>query len=194
MNYQQQAWNNGQSESEKVQTNLNLGGQLPALFLGDANLHGEGTRNGAWQISGSNLLAVLESESFVVLCGMGAEAKTPWRRCCPGGYASKASGDLQGKASIDILDGSQADASNSKWIGNQKLTIDNLGAWDNVAQPNQGQHKTQPERSFNQVTKSKEEGLAERQASKQQGRDGYDIAGSWSFVHSQIDSSKGAKK
>lgn len=193
MNYQQQAWNNSQSDSKQVQANLNLGGQLPALILGDSNLHGEGTGNGAWQISGSNLLAVLESESFVVLSGMGAEAKTPWSRCCPGGYASKASGYLQGKASIEILDGSKADASNSKWIGNQKLTVDNLGAWDNVSQPNQGQHKPQPERSFNQLTISKEKGLAKRQASKQQRRDGYDVAGSWALVHSQIDSSKGAK-
>jgi hypothetical protein len=50
--------------------NRNLGGKISSVFLSHANLHGQRTGDGAWQISRSNQLAVLESQSLVVLGGM----------------------------------------------------------------------------------------------------------------------------
>lgn len=193
MKNQQNAWNNSQSDSQGVQIDLNLGRQLPTLLLSKTDLHGQRTGDGAWQISGSNQLAILEPESSVILRGVGTVSKSSRSRCCPGGNASEASGDLESESGVNILDGSDANSRNSKRISDQQLAVYHLDARDNVAKPNQTQTKNQPEQGFNYITLTKKDGLAKCKAGKDQRNNSNQVAGSWTFAHSQIDSSKGAK-
>ena len=191
MKNQQQAWNNSQDDTQRVQVNRNLGGQISAVFLSHADLHGQRTGDGAWQISRSNQLAVLESQGLVIFGGVGAVSKSSGSWCCPSRDASKASADLQGEAGIDVFDGAESDSGNSEWVSDAKLLAYNLNAWDNVAQPDQSQSEAKPEQGFNQIAKAKEKWLTSSQCCKQQRSYGYDVAGKRTLTHSQFDSSKG---
>jgi len=190
---QQQAWNNRQGNAQQVETNLHLGRKLSPTFLSDANLHGQGTRDGAWEISGSNLLPLFETQGLVVLGGVGAKAQSSWSRCCPGGKLSKTSRDLQSKAGVDILDRTKANLGNSKWIHNNQLLVSDFRTWNNVAKPNKTQGNTQPEQGLDYITKAKHKSLGSSKAGKNQGHYGYQVAGKWSFAHTHFVSLEGAK-
>ena len=194
MSKQQNSWNNRQAYVEQVQLDLNMGWQDGTRFARSFDLQSQGSRNSAWQISGSNQLSGLESEGFVVLSGVRAVSESSRGRCCPGGNASKASGDLKGKASINILDGSESNLGDSEWIHNDELLISNLSTWNHIAKPNQTDSKNQPEQGFNQITKAKEKWLASSQCCKQQRGYGYDVAGKRTLTHTQFDSSKGPQR
>ena len=193
MKNQEQAWNNRQGDAQRVETDLHLGRKLSPTFLSDANLHGQGTRNGAWQISWSNLLPFFETQGLVVLGGVGAKAQSSWSRCCPGGKLSKASRNLQSKTGIDILDRTKADLGNSKWIHNNQLLVSDFSAWNYVAKPNKAQGKTQPEQGLDYITKAKDKSLGGSKAGKNQGHHSYQVARKWSFAHTQFVSLEGAK-
>ena len=193
MNNQKQAWNNSQGNAQQIETDSHITRKFSPAFLSDANLHGQRTRNGAWQIAGSNLLTVLETKSLEVFGGVGAVSQSSWSRCCPGGDFSKTSRNLQSKTGIDILDRTKADFGNSKWVHNNQLLVLDFGAWNNVAKPNQSQGKSKPEQGFNHVTGAKEQGLGGSEAGKNQGHYGYQVARKWSFAHTQIVSLEGAK-
>jgi hypothetical protein len=124
---------------------------------------------------------------------VGAKAQTTWSRCCPGGKLSKASRDLQSKAGIDVLDRTQPNLGNSKWIHNNQLLVLDFSAWNNVAKPNKTQGKAKPEQSFDYVAGAKEQGLGGSKAGKNQGHYSYQVARKWSFAHTQFVSSEGAK-
>jgi len=190
---QQQAWNNRQGNAQQVETNLHIGRKISPAFLSDANLHGQGTRDGAWQISWSNLLTFFETQGLVVLGGVGAKAQSSWSRCCPGGKFSKASRNLQSKTGIDILDRTKADLGKSKWIDYNQLLVSDLRTWNHVAKPNKSQGKTQPEQGLDYITKAKDKSLGGSKAGKNQGHCGNQVAGKWSFAHTQFFSLEGAK-
>jgi hypothetical protein len=122
-----------------------------------------------------------------------AVSQSSWSRCCPGGELSKASRNLQGKAGINILDSTKANLGNSKWVHNNQLLVLDFSAWNYVAKPNKSQGKTQPEQGFDYVTGSKEQGLGTSKAGKNQGHCSYQVAGKWSFAHTQFFSLEGAK-
>jgi hypothetical protein len=124
---------------------------------------------------------------------VGAKAQTTWSRCCPGGQLSKASRTLQGKTGIDTLDRTQANLGNSKWIHNNQLLVFDFGAWNYVAKPNKSQGKAQPEQGLDHITKTKDKSLSGSKAGKNQGHRGYQVAGKWSFAHTQFVSLEGAK-
>lgn len=190
---QQDSWNNSQAHVQKVQLDLNMVWQGDSGLASSLDLQRQGTRNGAWQISGSNQLSGLESESFVVLGGMRSVSQSSGSRCCPGGDLSKASGDLEGEASVDILDGTDANLGNSKWVHNNELVVLDFSAWNHVAKPNQAQGKDQPEQGFNYITQTKKDGLAKRKAGKDQRNNSNQVAGKGSLAHSQFNSLEGAK-
>ena len=189
---QQNTWHYGQSNTEQVRSDMDLARET-ILLSSVLDLESQGTGNGAWQISGSNQFSGLESESFVVLGGVRAVSESSGSRCCPGGNASKASGDLQGKASIDILDSADANLGDSEWVHDDQLVVLDLSTWHHVAKPNQAQGKHQPEQGFNYITQTKKEGLAKRKACQNQRNNRNQVAGKRSFAHSQFNSLEGAK-
>jgi len=190
---QQQAWNNRQGNAQRVETNSHIGRKLSPAFLSDANLHGQGTRDGAWQISGSDLLTFFETQGLEVFGGVGAKAQSTWSRCCPGGKLSKTSRNLQSKAGIDTLDCTKANLGNSKWIHNNQLLVSDFRTWNNVAKPNKAQGKTEPEQGLDNITKAKHKCLGGSKAGKNQGQGSYQVARKWSFAHTQFVSLEGAK-
>lgn len=189
---QQNTWHYSQSNAEQVRSDL-YAARETILLSSVFDLESQGTRNGAWQISGSNQLSGLESEGFVVLGGVRAVSESSGSRCCPGGNLSKASGDLQGKASVDILDGADANLGDSKWVHDDELVVLDFSAWNNVAKPNQAQGKDQPEQGFNYITHAKKDGLAKRKACQDQRNNSNQVAGKRSLAHSQFNSLEGAK-
>jgi len=189
---QQNTWHYGQSNTEQVRSDMDVARET-ILLSSVFDLESQGTGNGAWQISGSNQLSGLESESFVVLGGMRAVSESSGGRCCPGGNASKASGDLQGKASIDILDSADANLGDSEWVHDDQLVFLDLSTWNHIAKPNQAQGKDQPEQGFNYITETKKDGLAKRKACQNQRNNRNQVAGKRSFAHSQFNSLEGAK-
>ena len=193
MKQKQDSWNGSQGDAQKVQLDFNFAWK-PFFFQGLTDLKGKGTGYGAWQISRSNQLTVLESESSVVLGGVRSMPESSRSRCCPGGNSSEGAGDLQGKAGIDVLDGPDADSGNSKGIDDDKFVVFDLRKWHNIAEPNQGQGKAHPKKRFNYLTQSKDDGLTHGQAGQQQRNNGDQVARSWALSHSQFNPSKGAKR
>jgi hypothetical protein len=124
---------------------------------------------------------------------VGAVSQSSWSRCCPGGELSKASRNLQGKAGINILDSTKTDLGNSKRVHNNQLLVLDFSAWNYVAKPNKPQGKTQPEQGLDYITKAKHKSLGSSKAGKNQGHYSYQVAGKWSFAHTQFVSLEGAK-
>ena len=192
MENQQNTWDYGQSNTEQVRSDL-YAARETVLLSSVFDLESQGARNGAWQISGSNQLSGLEAEGFVILSGVRAVSESSGGRCCPGGNASKASGDLQGEASVDLLDSADANLRDSEWVHDDQLVVLDLSTWNHVAKPNQAQGKYQPEQGFNYITQTKKDGLAKRKACQNQRNNRNQVAGKRSFAHSQFNSLEGAK-
>ncbi len=193
MKQKQDSWNYGQANTQNIQLDLNVS-RKAGLSSKVPNLEGQGTRDGAWKISGSDLLTVLEAESFVILGGVGSVSKSSRSRCCPSGNRSEGSTDFQSKAGIDIFDRAEPNLGNAERVHNQKFVVLDVSTGHHVAKPNKTQYQADPQQGFKYIAQAKKDRLAHSHSSKQQGQDGYQVAGSWTLSHSQFTSSKGAKR
>lgn len=189
---QQDSRQHSQGNTEQVCSDVDLAREVSLLSC-VFNLESKRTRNSAGQISRSNQLSGLKSKSSIVLSGVRTVSESSGSRCCPGRDASKASGDLQGKTSVNLLDGTNVNPGYSERIDNDQLLVPDLNAWNYVAKPDQAQSKDEPEQGFNYVAQAKKDGLTEGKACKNQRSNSNQVAGKRSLAHSQFNSLEGAK-
>lgn len=193
MNYQKQTWNHSQNDSKNIEIDLDAT-RRSLLIAGFSNLKSQRAGDGAWKISGPNLLTGFEPQDLVVLSGMRAVPESSRSRCCPSRDASEGTGYFQRESGVDILNGPKSDSSDSERVNNQKLTVFDVSAWDYVAEPNKPKGKPNPEQSLVCIAQAKQDRLASCQCCQQQRSHRYEVARSRTLTHSQFDSSKGPKR
>ena len=167
-----------------------VGGALIAsisgLFRhGSANLQGKGAGNGAGQVTGSNLLTLLEAHESKVLLGVTAVSQSGWSWSSPSQNLSEFTLEGESKSGVDILDGGHADFVPSEWVDDYHLGLTNTHGGENVVgidnAHNQGNNGNATNTSFEALV----EALQAGDTTQDQTCNGNDITRGGSF-HPEI--------
>lgn len=181
--YQQARQGHGQNASPVW--GFEVAGVTRVLRHGFANLHGKGAGNGAGKVAGSNFFTLLEPQDSKVLFGMAAMSESRGSWSGPSRHLSKVTGQVQGKASIDLLDRSKADLMTSQWVEDVNLVGFDLEGWNDVVGVNNAQDQHNNRNASDASFEAGVEALQAGNASKEQTCKCNDVARGGSF-HPEI--------
>lgn len=111
------------------------------LLQGSANLQRKGAGNGAGQVAGSNLLAVLEAHDSEVLLGVAAVSKSRRSWGSPSQNFAEFTPKGESKSGVDIFDGGQTDFVPSQWVDDYHAFATKAHRGNHVVGENHTEHQ-----------------------------------------------------
>ena len=181
--YQQARQGHGQNASPVWGSQV--AGVSGILSHGFANLHGKGSGNGAGKVAGANLFTLLEAQDSKVLFGVAAVSESRRSWSSPSRHLAKVTGEVQGKAGVDLLDRPKANLMASQWVEDVNLVGLDLEGWNDVVGVNNAQNQHNNRNASDASFEAGVEALQAGNASEEQTCKCNDVARGGSF-HPEI--------